>query len=1848
MANQMKLTGSEDQQVRIARMEPNPGRDAGQIIAELLLSPFEAITGTNFYDPTYTTSLGDNLGEGLGGTANAVGNALGGYFGGPMYGQMQDQLGGMMDGMGVDDQAGGQQMVQSGGRVKKYQTDTTVAPSLPSAPGASTAPASYPYNIQFKQDFNNQQDYETFQKYVKFMMSNYPYRQNLPGYTAPPANTSTGYPIDNIDTSGITPPPFIYEPRPGNNTGGTTMGNVGGTTTMPGNAPGGTGFGGANLGETSFDNTSYETSKLIGTSKGGYDPSKTANQDWQGALSGAAENPMGSIANLGSAIAGIGSEENKRVFNKEEDYKTMYDTEHDHTGASAIAHIGKIWSNKTPDQRAYNRTWEEKENMYKNKSGVGVKMHSAYDMGPMQSAQFGANFGGGTAGYPGNAPGGLGFGSTFTSEPREMPLGMPMQNPMDRQYALNAIAKQGGGLNDWGTKWGQTAEAIGHSVQSVLSDVGGGSDWMGGGGEGMMSMGGEGGGGFNFMDMFNMGGSGEGGATSFMSQNGGRVPSYQTRGQVQPLGADNVYESEQAVKKETDSKKWKEQLKFLKDLESRENNSNKGTLKGANNKLQEWWGTPQEYEVDGKPYLTSPREEFSRIGFEGTGTFTSAGGPGVGVRSYFPYSDPLGVGIETDIDPTGPGGGVLLSNHRLRQAKNSVLEKLGMEKDTSEVMPGFLYGGVEMAGSLPTPFLGLTTSLHDIDKLEKWTDKPENSSYKAVAEGVEKGMGPFLAAWDNPGRLFKDSYLFPKGVHNPLSGSRIGLGGVEGLKGGNIIPDYKYLSLAGGNASVAEEAAELAAEKGWKGKEGLAKARKEILGKFDVGKMIQKTGLPKAMDYLGEKLYGTGSKAGYDRFGKTAAEYIRNFKIPYGNVLSHFTKLLGPTLTMMEGVNILEGAMHQKGQPTGGMFSGEDEDQSASQYGAFPWRQKEYYDTEAKRDKEALENKSKRYGKEYAKKYKISEEEVAEHEKAKFGRLGWDKELRKALDETGNPINKIDFEKNRNMGGYKGYQYGGKILKAQMGMGGGGGQGMMEMLMPGMGMIQKLMGGLGGGGGQDSGQGDGGMDMSGMMEKMQNMDPEQWKALQGMFKDGFSAEGLGNTIGGSAGEGIGGIVGGFMGGGGGAAGGAAGAIAKEYGGEVPKRKGKSPYIATHYYENGGEIMDKTSNLPRDMEGFAMLSEANSDIVNINDGKSHDKGGNRIMVPVNTPTSDGNFETEQVQVEAEKGEAIIINRKNPLSPISKDGDIESVIMASIHLKDNSEETPANMRGKTFAKNATKLGKDRERARKDIKSAVDDITRETAERREFIATIGLENLEKRQQTAKVEREKQDMEDLDILRSNGRGISKNNTYKLPGSKKSKKLSEYQKDLLGLDSRPGEINHLPSAQSGLNTSDADWIKDIFGYESRFGSASGGALPNFGFTGKNPDTNKSWKAFSPDKDKGEKEAIAAFKKHYLSKVPKDLPIEARKRLADYAFNTGRSVEDLLLFASGDISLDEINSNKVFTQEWKDNKDDILKDLKAGNLIPELDQAKHNVYESLGKKRGNDAYEKSHKGRIDMWSNPSPWMSSHTSPNAGSAQGTPVNPNAATASPPPTYNSPYGAMQSPLGSMGAMAEMAPRMLDYMGNRPPEGYAHEPSKTHNYNPTITPTGVNGTGVPASGNNPNYGPNTVISPARNKITPSTSSNDHKWVKESNDPNSPLFTGPETYDMWLQGDPNFVGPPQMGANANTPIPDCPPCKDKSIPKRDAQGNCLPCPPEKFEPAPAQQLDDSFINDYISTVTGLDDRMEDRLKPYPNMYRGFGREGETMRDNMISDLPRYYNMLSKQNSAQGINALEKENKRR
>ena len=111
------------------------------------------------------------------------------------------------------------------------------------------------------------------------------------------------------------------------------------------------------------------------------------------------------------------------------------------------------------------------------------------------------------------------------------------------------------------------------------------------------------------------------------------------------------------------------------------------------------------------------------------------------------------------------------------------------------------------------------------------------------------------------------------------------------------------------------------------------------------------------------------------------------------------------------------------------------------------------------------------------------------------------------------------------------------------------------------------------------------------------------------------------------------------------------------------------------------------------------------------------------------------------------------------------------------------------------------------------------------------------------------------------------------------------------------------------------------------------------------------------------------FKKDFLSKVPKGVSLENKKRLADYAMNTGRSIEDLLLFAAGKITIDDINSKKTFDKEWEENKDEVLSMASKDDFSSNIDAAKHEVYKTLGKARGSDAYEMTWKDRVNLWTN---------------------------------------------------------------------------------------------------------------------------------------------------------------------------------------------------------------------------------------------------------------------------------------
>ena len=92
-------------------------------------------------------------------------------------------------------------------------------------------------------------------------------------------------------------------------------------------------------------------------------------------------------------------------------------------------------------------------------------------------------------------------------------------------------------------------------------------------------------------------------------------------------------------------------------------------------------------------------------------TLTSGGGPGVGARLK-------GTPFMLDMDPTGPGAGVAIP----MSTAGTLLGKLPFDwarkygKKLS-ITPGNVYTGVEMAGILPLPFVGVSAGIEDKAKL---------------------------------------------------------------------------------------------------------------------------------------------------------------------------------------------------------------------------------------------------------------------------------------------------------------------------------------------------------------------------------------------------------------------------------------------------------------------------------------------------------------------------------------------------------------------------------------------------------------------------------------------------------------------------------------------------------------------------------------------------------------------------------------------------------------------------------------------------------------------------------------------------------------------------------------------------------------------------------------------------------------------------------------------------------------------------------------------------------------------------------------------------------------------------
>jgi hypothetical protein len=186
----------------------------------------------------------------------------------------------------------------------------------------------------------------------------------------------------------------------------------------------------------------------------------------------------------------------------------------------------------------------------------------------------------------------------------------------------------------------------------------------------------------------------------------------------------------------------------------------------------------------------------------------------------------------------------------------------------------------------------------------------------------------------------------------------------------------------------------------------------------------------------------------------------------------------------------------------------------------------------------------------------------------------------------------------------------------------------------------------------------------------------------------------------------------------------------------------------------------------------------------------------------------------------------------------------------------------------------------------------------------------------------------------------------------------------------------------------DGTWIDQILDYESQQGSALGGGLSNFGIK-KDKWENKYpeyWKDGKVDKE----EARDFIKREFLPQV-KDYPEAIQKRLVDYMYNTGRSANDLLLNATGNLDLETMQTKSSDEDLWKKNKQKIIELSQDPNFGNKLDAAKSNVMKDFWTRKGTpEVYDNTSKDRIFMWDK------SQQTPQQNNTQSSDPQPEAST------------------------------------------------------------------------------------------------------------------------------------------------------------------------------------------------------------------------------------------------------------
>ena len=165
-------------------------------------------------------------------------------------------------------------------------------------------------------------------------------------------------------------------------------------------------------------------------------------------------------------------------------------------------------------------------------------------------------------------------------------------------------------------------------------------------------------------------------------------------------------------------------------------------------------------------------------------------------------------------------------------------------------------------------------------------------------------------------------------------------------------------------------------------------------------------------------------------------------------------------------------------------------------------------------------------------------------------------------------------------------------------------------------------------------------------------------------------------------------------------------------------------------------------------------------------------------------------------------------------------------------------------------------------------------------------------------------------------------------------------------------------------NPKDDEWISQILDFETTTGSRSGTGLKDYGIQ-----KDKWGKKYSylNKENLSKEDAVRFIREEYISKV-KDYPPDVQKRLVDYAYNTGRNIEDVLMHASGLVDTESVQTKNTDYALFDKNKEQIIKNMQDPNFVSKIDQSKHEILKDYWNRKGTpQVYDDTSAKRINMW-----------------------------------------------------------------------------------------------------------------------------------------------------------------------------------------------------------------------------------------------------------------------------------------